>query len=66
MPTGHKGQKRSTDVVSNAAHVMKELTGESEDAPAFKAVARRQSKVVAASAKARADQRFIDAISDGA
>jgi len=33
-------------------------------APAFKAAARRQSKAVAASAKARADQRFIDAVSD--
>ena len=33
-------------------------------APAFRAEARRQSKAVAASAKARTDQRFIDAISD--
>jgi len=33
-------------------------------APAFRAEARRQSKAVAASAKARADQRFIDAVSD--
>lgn len=33
-------------------------------APAFRAAARRQSKAVAASAKARADQRFIDAVSD--
>ena len=33
-------------------------------APAFKAAARRQAKAVAASAKARADQRFIDAVSD--
>ena len=33
-------------------------------APAFRAEARRQSKAVAASAKARADQRFIDAVSE--
>ena len=33
-------------------------------APAFRAEARRQSKAVAASAKARADQRFIDVVSD--
>ena len=33
-------------------------------APAFRAAARRQSKAVAASAKARADQRFVDAVSD--
>jgi len=33
-------------------------------APAFRAEARRQSKAVAASAKARADQRFIDEVSD--
>jgi hypothetical protein len=35
MPTGPKGQKRPADVVSNAVHVMKVLTGEAEDtAPA--------------------------------
>lgn len=33
-------------------------------APAFRAQAKRQSKAVAASAKARADQRFIDAVSE--
>ena len=33
-------------------------------APAFRAEARRQSKAVAASAKARADQRLIDAFSE--
>ena len=31
MPTGPKGQKRATDVVSNAVHVMKVLTGEADD-----------------------------------
>ena len=31
MPTGPKGQKRPTDVVSNAVHVMKVLTGEADD-----------------------------------
>ena len=31
MPTGPKGQKRPADVVSNAVHVMKVLTGEAED-----------------------------------
>lgn len=34
MPKGPKGQKRPADVVGNAVHVMKVLTGESEDAPA--------------------------------
>jgi len=35
MPTGPKGQKRPADVVSNAVHVMKVLTGEADDgAPA--------------------------------
>ena len=31
MPAGPKGQKRPPDVVSNAVHVMKVLTGEAED-----------------------------------
>jgi hypothetical protein len=31
MPKGPKGQKRPADVVSNAVHVMKVLTGEAED-----------------------------------
>lgn len=31
MPTGPKGQKRPVDVVSNAVHVMKVLTGEADD-----------------------------------
>jgi len=34
MPKGPKGQKRPADVVSNAVHVMKVLTGEAEDAAA--------------------------------
>ena len=32
MPTGPKGQKRPADVVSNAVHIMKVLTGEADDA----------------------------------
>ena len=31
MPTGPKGQERPTDVVSNAVHIMKVLTGEADD-----------------------------------
>jgi hypothetical protein len=31
MPTGPKGEKRPADVVGNAVHVMKILTGEVED-----------------------------------
>ena len=31
MPTGPKGQKRPADVVGNAVHVMKVLTGEADD-----------------------------------
>jgi hypothetical protein len=34
MPTGPKGQKRPADVVSNAVHIMKVLTGEAEDTTA--------------------------------
>lgn len=31
MPKGPKGQKRPADVVSNAVHVMRVLTGEADD-----------------------------------
>lgn len=31
MPKGPTGQKRSADVVSNAVHVMRVLTGEADD-----------------------------------
>lgn len=31
MPTGPKGQSRPADVVSNAVHVMRVLTGEADD-----------------------------------
>jgi len=31
MPTGPKGQKRPADVVSNAVHVMRVLTGEADE-----------------------------------
>lgn len=31
MPTGPKGQKRPADVVSNAVHIMRVLTGEADD-----------------------------------
>lgn len=31
MPKGPKGQKRPADVVGNAVHVMRVLTGEAED-----------------------------------
>jgi hypothetical protein len=31
MPTGPRGQKRPTDVASNAVHVMRVLTGEIDD-----------------------------------
>jgi hypothetical protein len=33
MPKGPKGQKRPADVVSNAVHVMRVLTGEANDFP---------------------------------
>ena len=32
MPTGPKGQKRHADVVSNAVHVIRVLTGEADNA----------------------------------
>ena len=31
MPAGPKGQKRPADVISNAVHVMRVLTGEADD-----------------------------------
>jgi hypothetical protein len=31
MPTGPKGGKRPADVIGNAVHVMKVLTGEADD-----------------------------------
>lgn len=31
MPKGPKGQKRPADVIGNAVHVMKVLTGEEDD-----------------------------------
>ena len=34
MPTGPKGQKRPADVVSNAVHVMRVLTGEADETTA--------------------------------
>src|SRR5256885_13063685 len=33
MPTGPKGEKRPADVIGNAVHVMRVLTGEIEDNP---------------------------------
>jgi hypothetical protein len=40
MPTGPKGQKRPADVVSNAVHVMKVLTGDAEETTETPKVAR--------------------------
>jgi hypothetical protein len=62
MPTGPKGQKRPADVVSNAVHVMKVLTGEADDGapvddgkdPAAKALG---AKGGAARAKAMTPER---------
>jgi hypothetical protein len=33
MPRGPKGEKRPADVIGNAVHVMRVLTGEIEDTP---------------------------------
>jgi hypothetical protein len=33
MPKGPKGEKRPTDVVSNAVHIMRIATGEIEETP---------------------------------
>jgi hypothetical protein len=65
MPTGPKGQKRPADVVSNAVHVMKVLTGESDDGapvddgknPAAKALG---AKGGAARAKAMSPERRVE------
>jgi hypothetical protein len=62
MPTGPKGQKRPADVVSNAVHVMKVLTGDADDGapvddgkdPAAKALGARGG---AARAKAMTPER---------
>jgi hypothetical protein len=62
MPTGPKGQKRPADVVSNAVHVMRVLTGEADDGvpvddgkdPAAKALG---AKGGAARAKAMTPER---------
>jgi len=62
VPTGPKGQKRPADVVSNAVHIMKVLTGEADDAttaddgkdPAAKALG---AKGGAARAKAMTPER---------
>ena len=62
MPTGPKGQKRPADVVSNAVHVMRVLTGEADDGapvddgkdPAAKALG---AKGGAARAKATTPER---------
>jgi hypothetical protein len=51
MPTGPKGQKRPADVIGNAVHLMKVLTGEADDAvpddgkdPAAKALGAKGGK----------------------
>jgi hypothetical protein len=36
MPTGPKGEKRPADVIGNAVHVMKILTGEIEETMSHK------------------------------
>lgn len=33
MPKGPNGEKRPADVIGNAVHVMRVLTGEADDAP---------------------------------
>ncbi len=65
MPTGPKGQKRPADVVSNAVHVMKVLTGEADDGapvddgkdPAAKALG---AKGGAARAKSMTPERRLE------
>jgi hypothetical protein len=55
MPTGPKGEKRPADVIGNAVHVMRVLTGEIEDTipddgkdPAAVALGRKGGKARAA------------------
>lgn len=62
MPKGPKGQKRPADVVSNAVHVMRVLTGQTEDLPAAedgkdKAAQEMGRKGGAARAKAMTPER---------
>jgi hypothetical protein len=61
MPRGPKGEKRPTDVIGNAVHVMRVLTGEIEDIipddgkdPAAKALGKKGG---AARAKAMTPER---------
>jgi hypothetical protein len=61
MPTGPKGEKRPADVIGNAVHVMRVLTGELEDTipddgkdPAAKALGKKGG---AARAKAMTPER---------
>ena len=61
MPTGPKGEKRPADVIGNAVHVMKVLTGEIDDTipddgkdPAAKALGKKGG---AARAKAMTPER---------
>jgi len=61
MPRGPKGEKRPADVIGNAVHVMKVLTGEIEDIipddgkdPAAKALGKKGG---AARAKAMTSER---------
>jgi hypothetical protein len=54
MPKGPKGQKRPADVVSNAVHVMRVLTGEASDGP--KAAAPKPKAKKKPSAKRQANK----------
>jgi hypothetical protein len=59
MPRGPKGERRPADVIGNAVHIMRVLTGEIEDTipddgkdPAAKALGRKGGKARAASTTA--------------
>ena len=61
MPRGPKGEKRPADVISNAVHVMRVLTGEIEETipddgkdPAAKALGKKGGAARAKSSDARA------------
>jgi hypothetical protein len=55
MPKGPKGQNRPADVVSNAVHVMRVLTGEADDSPPITGKSAAAQELGRAGGKKRAE-----------
>lgn len=54
LPKGPAGQKRPADVVSNAVHVMRVLTGEADDSPPDTGKSKAAQELGSKGGKARA------------